>query len=78
MRRYNALPHSVKNQAIAAYRMFLQDPFHPSLQFKQIDPSDASVYSARIGRNWRALGKRQNDAIYWFWIGSHEEYNTII
>ena len=77
-KRYDALPDSAKNQAITAYRMFVKDPFHPSLQFKQVDPSDTSIYSVRIGRSWRALGKRQNDTIYWFWIGSHEEYNNII
>ena len=36
------------------------------------------VYSIRIGRSWRALGRRDEDTVTWFWIGSHEAYNTLL
>jgi len=35
------------------------------------------VWSVRIGRSYRALGKRTDaDTIVWYWIGSHEDYNN--
>jgi hypothetical protein len=68
------LPLHVQEQAIACYKLFRADPYHPSLHFKRIDPKEP-IYSVRIGRSYRALGKWQGDTIVWFWIGTHEEYN---
>ncbi|HEX8675403.1 MAG TPA: hypothetical protein VF710_26140 [Longimicrobium sp.] len=37
------------------------------------------IYSARVGRHYRALGERQvDDTIVWFWIGSHADYDRIL
>lgn len=76
---FDALPESVRAQAEEAYKLWQRDPYHPSLHYKPIDPSDPDVYSARIGRRYRALGKRQPDgSVLWVWIGSHERYNNIV
>jgi hypothetical protein len=32
----------------------------------------------RVGIGWRALGVREQDAMVWFWIGSHAEYDQIL
>ena len=69
-----SLPEQVQKQANVAYRRFKQDPYYPSLQFKCINPK-RQVYSARVGRNYRALGRMVNGDILWFWIGTHEDYN---
>jgi hypothetical protein len=69
------LPQAVRQQARVAYRLFQQNPYHPSLQFKPIAPS---VYSVRVGLHYRALGTRiSKDLIVWFWIGSHAEYDRL-
>jgi hypothetical protein len=36
---FAALPKNVQDQARAAYRLFLQNPHHPSLRFKKVHPS---------------------------------------
>ncbi len=36
------------------------------------------IHSARIGRDWRALGLRTGDEVVWFWIGSHDEYERML
>jgi hypothetical protein len=36
------------------------------------------VYSVRIGIGYRALGLRKDEQIYWFWIGSHAEYDDLL
>ena len=70
------LPASVRAQSRVAYRLFQTNPYHPSLQFKDIAPS---IYSVRIGVHYRALGTRmREDEIVWFWIGSHSEYDRLI
>lgn len=56
--------------------MFRANPHHPGLRFRKIHPTDP-VYSIRIGLDYRAVGARQNDTIYWFWIGSHSDYDHL-
>jgi hypothetical protein len=72
-----SLPKDVRKQAYDAYRLFRQDPYHSSLQFKRISQRKA-LYSVRIGISYRALGLREeDDLIVWFWIGSHAEYDKL-
>lgn len=74
---HDKLPLAVQLQAKVVYQRWHEDPFHASLSFKRISRIH-SVYSVRIGRSWRALGKREGDTITWFWIGSHEAYNELL
>lgn len=70
------LPEAVRHQARIAYRLFQQNPHHPSLHFKPIAPS---IYSVRVGLHYRALGTQiSGNTIVWFWIGSHAEYDRLI
>jgi len=72
------LPPEVRKQAEAAYQMFKHDPHHRSLDFKQVVVADSTIYSVRVGLNYRALGVRNpNDRIVWYWIGSHAEYDRL-
>ncbi|MEL7054258.1 MAG: hypothetical protein AAGM45_21095 [Cyanobacteria bacterium J06588_5] len=72
-----ALPLRSQTQARQAYRQFQNDPGHPSLKFKQVH-SKLPIYSARISRNYRAVGQRDGDTIVWFWVGTHAEYDKIL
>lgn len=76
-KRLDQLPATVQEQAARAYALWQLDPFHPSLQFKRVSPSQP-VYSARVGLGHRALGLREGDQMYWFWIGSHAEYDDLL
>ena len=71
------LPQSIRRQAREAYKLFRDNPYHPSLHFKQVHPVKP-VYSVRIGRDYRAVGVCDRDEMVWFWIGSHGDYNKII
>ena len=71
------LPIEVQARARKNYQLWQQDPSHPSLHFKRVH-SREPVYSIRVGRRWRALGLLEEDTIYWFWIGSHSEYDDAI
>jgi mRNA-degrading endonuclease RelE of RelBE toxin-antitoxin system len=57
------LPRHVREQALAAYRLFLLDPWHPSLHFKRVHPTEPMM-SVRIGGHYRAVGiQREPGAI---------------
>jgi len=72
------LPSDVREQAKAAYRLFRVDPWHPSLHFKSVHPTKPYM-SVRLGGDLRAFGvKREAGAILWFWIGPHEQYETLL
>ncbi len=74
---YSTLPGEVRQQARQSYALFQQDPHHPGLRFQKVHPS-RPVYSARVGGNYRAVGIREDDIIFWFWIGSHAEYDRLL
>ncbi|MBM3211263.1 hypothetical protein FJZ33_03520 [Candidatus Poribacteria bacterium] len=74
---FKLLPQTLKRQAKEAYRLFIQNPYHPSLYFKQVHPWKP-IYSVRISRDYRAIGIRDDAEIVWFWIGSHTEYDELL
>jgi hypothetical protein len=74
---YSALPEEVRQQAREAYSLFQQDSHHPGLRFRKVHPS-RPVYSARVGANYRAVGIRENNDIFWFWIGSNADYDRLL
>jgi len=76
-KRLDQLPVTVQDQADRAYALWRSTPYHPSLQFKRVSESQP-IYSVRIGIGYRALGLREEDQVYWFWIGPHAEYDDLL
>ncbi len=56
------------------FHLFRQNPGHPSLGFAR----KGEVWTAEVGRGYRALARQRGEDYYWFWIGSHEAYNKLI
>ncbi|MGI9061536.1 MAG: hypothetical protein ACR2H5_23490 [Ktedonobacteraceae bacterium] len=71
------LPNDVQKQAISAYRIFKENPYHPSLHFKCINKAK-SWYSVRVNKNYRAIGTWKGDTIYWYFIGTHTDYDHLL
>lgn len=71
---YNALPAEVRQLADRNYDLLQTDPGHPSLQFKRI----GDVWSVRVGLTYRALAYEEDGTFYWFWIGSHADYDKLM
>ena len=74
---YKILSEEAKLQARKAFRLWANNPFHPSLRFKCVNRSE-NVWSVRISRGYRAIGILEGDAVTWFWIGGHNEYKKYI
>jgi hypothetical protein len=74
---YRQLPVPIRKQAKVAYKLFQQNPHHPSLRFKQVHPT-RPIYSVRAGLDYQAVGVREGETLIWFWIGSHADYDRLL
>ena len=75
-RAYESLDPRIREAARRAYRMFGENPNHPSLRFKMLGGYE-HVWSVRINEQYRAVGERQGDTVVWVWIGSHNEFDKL-
>ncbi|MFH1051696.1 MAG: hypothetical protein V1779_12310 [bacterium] len=76
IKRFKSLPDRVKHLARKNYKIWKDNPYHPSLNFKEVK-ENTTIYSVRVGIGWRAIGIKNDDIIVWFWIGSHSDYDKI-
>lgn len=70
---YRSLDESVRRAAQKAYRLWSENPFHPSLHFKCINQEE-NIWSIRVTLGYRAVGIMEGDIVTWFWIGNHDDY----
>ena len=73
-RFYGQLPPEIQRLADKSFALLKNDPSRASLHFKKV----GRYWSARIGSHYRALAVSDGDALVWFWIGRHDEYERII
>jgi hypothetical protein len=72
------LPERVQKTAQKNYKLWKQNPSHPSLEFKKLN-TKLPTYSVRAGIGWRAVGiMKDSQTIVWFWIGSHSNYDKLL
>lgn len=68
------LPSQVQKQAQKQFRLWRENPRHPSLRFKKV----GEYWSARINDDYRAVARLHNDTYYWFMIGPHRDYDQFL
>jgi hypothetical protein len=73
-RLYHRLPPEIRRLADKNHRLWREDHWHSSLHFKKV----RSFWVARVGENYRAIGRETEGTVIWFWIGSHAEYERLI
>ena len=73
-RCFDSLPSEIQDLARANFRILQDNPRYPSLHFKKV----GKLWSARVGRNFRALASESDDGYTWVWIGSHDDYDRLI
>ena len=71
---FRTLPPEVRERSRRAYRLWRENPYLPGLRFKRVG-ADVSI---RIGRDYRALGLLEGENVYWYWIGSHDDYERML
>jgi hypothetical protein len=70
----HSLSSEIRVEANKAYRLWKENPRHPSLRFER----KGQYWSVRITRGWRALGRMHEGTLYWFWIAAHDEYQRLL
>ena len=77
-KRFEQLPEPERERARKNYRLLEADPGHPSIRFKKLKGKQPPVWSARVGGDYRALALEKDGVLFWFWIGSHAEYDRLV
>ena len=60
-----------------AYRLFRQNRAYPGLHFKRVHDVPP-IYSAARRNQLPRVGVLDGDAVAWFWIGSHANYDRLL
>jgi len=71
---YHKLPAQTRRHAVKQYNLWLENPSHPSVNFKKV----GKFWSARVTGSYRAVGVMDGDTIIWFFIGTHAEYDKLL
>lgn len=71
---YHQLPRNVRVLADKSFRLLKRNASHPSLHLKKV----GALWSVRVGAKHRALAVEEGDALVWYWIGKHDEYERQI
>jgi hypothetical protein len=72
--RYGSFPNGVRELADKNFQLLQRNPRHPSLQFKKV----GNLWSARVGLAHRALAVEDGEDFLWVWIGTHDDYESMI
>jgi hypothetical protein len=70
---YFLLDESIRQRGRKTFRLWIENPFHPSLHFKCINTPE-NIWYVRITLGYRAIGIWDRDTLTWLLIGSHVEY----
>jgi len=76
-KHYKGLPSEVRRKTRATYKLWRDNPAHPSLFFKRVKENQP-LYSVRVGLAHRAVELLKGDTITWFWVGNHNDYDRLI
>jgi plasmid maintenance system killer protein len=62
---------------LKALELLGQDERYPSLHFKEVSAKE-HAWSIRVSQDYRMVGYREGDAVTWFWIGTHGDYDKLL
>lgn len=72
------LPQDIQLLAEKNYRLWRDNPQHPSLNFKRLSGTGPR-FSVRVGEHYRAIGwKLEDEGVEWVWIGTHADYDQML
>ncbi len=75
---FDELPDEMRKLAEKNYKLWKENPSHPSLRFKKVHEK-MDIFSFRVGLKYRTLGVETGDKkIAWFWIGSFDQFKDLI
>lgn len=76
VRDYQSLPDAVKQQVDEALALLRENPRHPSLQSKKMQPKDRGIFEARVTQGYRLTFCLAGDEILLRRAGAHDILRT--
>ncbi|WP_422319755.1 type II toxin-antitoxin system RelE family toxin [Prosthecobacter sp.] len=70
----NRLPEDIQLLAHKNFELLKGNERHPSVRLKKV----GRFWSARVGKDYRALAHERAEGLQWFWIGPHHEYDKFL
>jgi hypothetical protein len=79
--QFDRLPDDIQKLASGAFRLFVQNPRHPSLRIHDLgDPKRGrhrrNSFSVTITMQYRAIYTVDGDDNVWYWIGTHADHDV--
>jgi mRNA-degrading endonuclease HigB of HigAB toxin-antitoxin module len=74
--KFRDLPSPIQHLARRSYRLWRENPHHPSLRFRKLE--GVNLYTVRVGNHHRALAMVNQKRVTWTWIGTHAEYDKLV
>jgi len=68
-RLLHELSDDIQQLAAKNYRLWIENPSHPSLRFRKLEGKD---------KRFTALGIMELTRITWIWIASHADYDRLV
>lgn len=66
----------MRAQSRQAYRLFMTNPDHPSLRFKELN-GPGNYWSVRFGGGYRAVCRRDGEGVVWLWVGTRQDFGRM-
>ena len=79
-----SLPPHIQKKAHDAFHLFKRNPKDPRLRLHRVynarlaDERNTTVYAAEVSLRHRALAFRMENHYVWYFIGTHETYNSLL
>ena len=70
----NRLPEDIQALAHKNFELLKANERDPSVRLKKV----GRFWSARVGKDYRALAHERSEGLQWFWIGPHHEYDKFL
>jgi addiction module RelE/StbE family toxin len=76
VRDYQGLPESIRKKADEAIQRILENPRHPSLQMKKMQPKQRGIWEARVTQGYRLTFRVDGELITMRRVGTHDLLRT--
>ena len=72
-KRYQLLPLLIRKKAQKQERLFVRNPFHPSLHAEKLEPRERQLWSFRIDRKYRIVFRfLDQKQVLFMTVGQHD------
>lgn len=76
VRDYQALPEAIRTEIDRVLKLLLDDPRHPSLQAKKMQPAKRGIFEARVTLDYRVTYTVDGSKLVMRRVGTHDILKT--